>query len=143
MRESKSRSFEELLQFYYEITPEVPTALAGRYMSHTMAQVCIAHDALRAAGFQRGRTLLDVGCSTGGLLVASHEFYDTQVGLDVALRWLVVARVRLTEFGLKPLLVCGNAEALPFPDRIFNAITLIDVLEHVRDAGATLRETHR
>ena len=66
------------------------------------------------------------------------------VGLDIAMRWLILARKRLDESGCGSVpLVCGCAELLPFPDRTFTAIVAGDVLEHVRDRRETLAEAHR
>ncbi len=144
---SAGRTFEELVRFYYSITPEVPRDLAERWTAHTVAQPCIADCLLQDSDIldcaDDGRTLLDVGCSTGGLLVAAEGHFTRMVGLDVAFRWLVIGRARLREAGTEALLVCANAEALPFPDGQFQAVTMIDVLEHVRDSAAALQEAHR
>ena len=65
-------------------------------------------------------------------------------GVDIALRWLLVARKRLDEEGLAHVrLVCGCAERLPFCDRGFAGVVAGDVIEHVGDQAATLAEAHR
>jgi SAM-dependent methyltransferase len=39
--------------------------------------------------------------------------------------------------------VCGSAENLPYPDGMFDAACLFDVLEHLPDDGAAVREVKR
>jgi ubiquinone/menaquinone biosynthesis C-methylase UbiE/uncharacterized protein YbaR (Trm112 family) len=151
-----SGTFEDLLRHYYAITPEDPADLAARWIPRALAEPDIAAALLAEYGFlpaiartasppQIGpRTpLLDVGCSTGGLLVAARDAFAPLVGVDVALRWLAVGRVRLREAGIDATLVCANAEHLPFPDGSFAAIVCTDTLEHVDDAAGSLREMRR
>ena len=146
-RASAGRSFEELVRYYYSITPEVPPDLAGRWTAHAVAQPWIAEYILQDTGILDGadgrKALLDVGCSTGGLLVTGAGHFSRVIGVDVAFRWLVIGQARLREAGIEALLVCANAEALPFPDGQFQAVTMIDVLEHVRDSAAALQEARR
>ncbi len=143
---SASRNFEELVRYYYSITPEVPLDLAERWTAHAVAQPRIAEFILREGNMFAADgtgTLLDIGCSTAGLLTAGKKYFSKVVGVDVAFRWLVIGQARLREAGIEAELVCANAEALPFPDGQFQAVTMIDVLEHVRDSAASLRETRR
>jgi ubiquinone/menaquinone biosynthesis C-methylase UbiE len=142
-----TRSFEELVRYYYSITPEVPPDLAKRWTARAIAQPEIAECILRSSGLLDSATasgsLLDVGCSTGGLLVTAAKFFPAIVGVDVAFRWLVLAQARLREAGVRVELVCANAEALPFLSHRFQAVTLLDVLEHLRDSRAGVREAYR
>jgi ubiquinone/menaquinone biosynthesis C-methylase UbiE len=87
--------------------------------------------------------LLEIGCGTGGFLVAAKSRFKHVVGTDIAFRWLVIARKRLEELGLEVPLVCCCSEYLPFRDDSFDLTVAEDVLEHVREQEATLRETHR
>lgn len=141
---ASSLGFKGLLRHYYSITPEVPVNLAERWTAHAKAEPLIAGGVLKAAGFdQSTNRWLDIGCGSGGLLVAAGSSASELVGVDVALRWLVIARVRLAEASVKALLVCANAEALPFPDAVFSRATAIDLLEHVRDAARAVGECRR
>jgi SAM-dependent methyltransferase len=92
----------------------------------------------------RSGAILDLGCGTGSFLVAMGQEVQTLWGLDIAMRWLLVARKRLDEEGLAHIrLVCGCAERLPFRDQQFARIVAGDVIEHVGDQGATLAEAYR
>ena len=145
--ESHGRSFEKLLRFYYAETPDDPEDLAARWIAHALAEVAIARGLLQGepsiVGTSADTALLDVGCSTGALLIAAGDMFHTLVGVDVAFRWLVVGRLRLKEAGVSATLVCANAEHLPFRDGTFQIITCTDTLEHVSDVRATCREATR
>ena len=136
-----SRDFAALVAYYYSITPEDPADLAVNWIAHALAEVDIARELLSDLPI-RG-TLLDLGCSTGGLLIAAEPRVDHAVGIDVALRWLVIGSVRLREAGSTAQLVCANTEALPFASERFDFITATDLMEHLRDLPAGLEETRR
>lgn len=144
-KQGRTRSFEALLRYYYSVTPEDPADLAERWIARARAEVEIASGLLEQCGWSSrpGDDLLDVGCSTGALLIATSARYRRVVGVDVALRWLAVGRIRLRDAGIAATLVCANAESLPFASGAFGAVTALDTLEHVRDAPLALRESHR
>ena len=143
----RDRTYAELLDCYFSLAPDVPPDLAKRWTDHKLADIEIARlyllDTLAQRRSVSDGALLDVGCSSGGLLAAAHADFRTLVGVDVALRWLVIAQLRLREVGVRAQLACANAEHLPFPDRVFQIVTSVDVLEHVRDAQAAVSEAHR
>ena len=89
------------------------------------------------------RAVLEVGCGTGGFLVEAVRRYEHVVGLDIAFRWLVIAKKRLDELGLRVPLICACAEHLPFKNNAFDLIAAEAVLEHVRDQKVMLRECSR
>ena len=83
----------------------------------------------------RGQRLLDIGCDTGVFLrAASEEFGVVPIGIDVSARAVEAARQAGIE-AYQTLL----EEA---PDRLseFPLVTAIDVIEHVPDPGAFLRQ---
>ena len=64
--------------------------------------------------------ILEVGCGTGGLLVAAARRGLTIEGVDIAARWLVVARRRLDDAGLSAAADGRLRRALPWPDGSFD-----------------------
>ncbi len=141
---SAGRSFAQMLDLYWSITPEAPPALVRKYKAHALAETSIAESTLAELGaLPPVGTLLDVGCSTGGLLIAAARRLPAVVGVDVAFRWLVVGAVRLREAGVSAPLVCANAEHLPFPPNAFAILTATDLVEHVTDPEAVLAECRR
>lgn len=137
--------FRGLLDLSYDLDPEVTPAARARQVGHILSAPARAKSWVEAlgAGLPDG-PWLDLGCGSGSFLAAVGPSGRDLVGLDVAMRWLVVARKRLDEEGLDRVpLVCGNAERLPFPDRSFAAVVAGDAIEHIADQAATLAEVHR
>ena len=86
-------------------------------------------------------TVLDVATGTGAVareLLARKRC--TVVGLDQSPEMLAEARRRLPE---SVTLLEGPAEALPFPDGAFDALTFTYLLRYVDDPAAVLRELAR
>ena len=134
--------FEELIRHYYAITPEDPPDLAKYWIARALVERDIARFNFDAYGLS-GRRFLDVGCSTGAMLAAAAEHCDSVTGIDVAFRWLIIGAVRLRELGIKANLVCANAEYLPFPAESFDAVTAMDLLEHVPQPKLAVSESFR
>ena len=138
----RTRGFEELVRYYYDITPEDPPDLAKHWIARALAEVEIARFAVAQYGLT-GRTFLDVGCSTGAMLAAASEHCESVTGVDVAFRWLIVGQVRLRELGIHANLVCANAEHLPFASETFDRVSALDLLEHVPQPRLAVREAFR
>jgi SAM-dependent methyltransferase len=69
--------------------------------------------------------LLDAGCGTGGMLKAIHENYPAAhlYGLDISEQACIAAREKSGAD-----VVLGSVDALPHPDRSFDALISLDVL---------------
>ena len=87
--------------------------------------------------------LLDVGCGSGALLAAAASPDRQTLGVDVSMEWLVVARRMITAAGGEPELACALAEALPLRDASVACVAVLDVIEHVSDPSAVVREVNR
>jgi SAM-dependent methyltransferase len=129
--------FVDVVRAYWARTPEVPSGLADRYARSMLDGPRRAEPYLRRIGVDTG-TLLDVGCGTGGLLVAAAAAGMCPVGVDIALRWLVVASRALEEQGLDAELIAADGALLPYPRGAFDVVTCIETLEHAVDPRALL-----
>jgi SAM-dependent methyltransferase len=90
-------------------------------------------DALLDGVLRPGRVrLLDVGCGTGGVLAHLREGVST-VGVDRSVQALAYCRQR----GLDAV-ACADAHRLPFAPASFDAVLLLDALEHVADEAVLL-----
>jgi len=137
---AEQHDFRELVVFYYSITDDVPARLAplfADYVVNAPARATAPIDALARAG--RGRALLDLGCGSGGALMAAAGVFQDRTGVDIALRWLVIARKRLEEAGVQATLVCADAESLPFQEGSFTNVLALDLLENTRSPAATFK----
>ena len=81
--------------------------------------------------------ILDIGCGTGANLEMLSQFGDAQ-GVDVSAEALTFCRTR----GLNQVKQ-GEAEHLPYEDSAFDLVTGLDVVEHLDDDLAGLKEMHR
>src|ERR1044072_3458265 len=80
--------------------------------------------------------ILDVGCGTGANLEMLSQFGEAE-GVDVSDDALEFCRQK----GLK--VQKGLAEKMPFADRSFDIVTALDVVEHLDDDIAGLKEMNR
>lgn len=84
--------------------------------------------------------VLDVGCGIGFLCEKlEKEHRNTVIGVDI--------NVYALRFGKRHLklrhLIFGNISDLPFKDAIYDAVFLIDVLEHLKRPARSLMEIRR
>jgi 2-polyprenyl-3-methyl-5-hydroxy-6-metoxy-1,4-benzoquinol methylase len=84
--------------------------------------------------FPPGTRLLDVGC--GGAWLGEH--FARYTGVDVSVEAIEAARAR----GLTALKIAPDG-TLPFEDESFEGVVMKDVLEHVDDPVALVREVRR
>ena len=88
------------------------------------------------ASTQNAVRILDIGCGTGANLEMLSQFGEAE-GVDVSDDALEFCRLK----GLNAQK--GLAERLPFDDGTFDLTTALDVVEHLDDDVAGLREMHR
>lgn len=81
--------------------------------------------ALTAARVQRGTRVLDVATGSGNVALVGAEAGAQVVGLDLVRELLDVAHSRALAAGLEIEWVEGDAEALPFADGSFDAVTSV------------------
>ena len=81
--------------------------------------------------------ILDVGCGTGANLLMLSKYGDAE-GVDVSEDALAFCRER----GLESVKL-GAAEELPYDDGTFDLVTALDVVEHMDNDLAGLREMRR
>lgn len=81
--------------------------------------------------------ILDVGCGTGANLLMLSKYGDAE-GVDISEDALAFCRDR----GLDKVRL-GAGEELPYEDASFDLVTALDVVEHMDDDLAGLREMRR
>ena len=94
-------------------------------------------DALRG----RNGDVLDIGCGAGNVARAIAESRpELRVhGVDVSAGALEVARRAAPDVDFQ----LAAAESLPFQDGSMSAVVMLDVLEHLENPAAVLREIRR
>ena len=84
----------------------------------------------------KGKKVLDIGCGEGyvsSVLVRDNEVF----GLDIAESAIGEAR----EKGIKASL--SNLENIPYPEKSFDVVLALDILEHLFDPVSVLRDANR
>ena len=105
---------------------------------HTTASELAAHRPLE------GARVLDVGCQTGGLVIAMASRGADVTGVDVDATLLEAAKIRARcHCANTARFIVSKAESLPFPSASFDVVTFVDVIEHVENADAALAEMAR
>jgi SAM-dependent methyltransferase len=138
------RDSRGLLERYFDLAPEIAPDLRRRQLAHILSAPGRCGRWLDAIGGCGTGPLLDLGCGTGSFLAAVGPELAAACGVDIAMRWLLVARKRLDECGLEQVpLACACAEDLPLAPACVTAIVAGDVIEHVADQAKTLAEAHR
>ncbi len=144
------KSFLELLQYYYQThCPELNPESVERQIHHILNHSGLSFIDLRIEKSNHTRNemnLLDIGCGTGSAMIKAKTTGSEMqvVGLDIAMRWLILARKRLDESGFADMkLVCGNAEQIPFDDGQFQWIHGGDMIEHVEGQSEVFQEAGR
>ena len=143
---SRGASLEAMVHAYWSMTPGTPAAQAARFVHHVMQAQERSRDwvdRLDASTTPPPGPWLDVGTGTGDLasVVALRGVHVTAV--DIALRWLVVARRRAELAGVDVHLICCNAEHLPFASGTFSRVVSVGTIEHCADADRALGESRR
>jgi SAM-dependent methyltransferase len=92
----------------------------------------------RPGGFPVPARVLDIGCGTGGNMESLAEFGGVS-GCDLAPEAVEFCRAR----GLTGAKLQESPGAFPFPDSSFDLATATDVLEHIDDDVAGLKEMAR
>ncbi len=127
---------QEMQQHTYAIMDEVEgshwwfvgrRAILESFLGPIAEKLLTTHSALR---------ILDVGCGTGANLEMLSQFGEAE-GVDVSDDALEFCRLK----GLKAQK--GLAETLPYADETFELTTALDVVEHLDDDIAGLKEMFR
>ncbi|MBZ0111838.1 MAG: methyltransferase domain-containing protein [Thermoanaerobaculia bacterium] len=83
--------------------------------------------------------ILDLGCGLGSFLAVLHRLGVVPIGVDLSLSRTLQAGSAVTEARL----AVGDALQTPFADAIFDKIVLGELIEHLEDDLAALREVRR
>jgi len=97
---------------------------------------------LKYFGIQKNEKLLDVGCGRG---VYSIKFakHCSVYGIDSSDKLLHDCKQNAYDASVDIPLVLADAENIPFKDKTFDKIAVIEILEHISNTSKTLKEIFR
>jgi SAM-dependent methyltransferase len=118
---------------------------SGDYHAVAALIMVVAERLVDAADLHAGWRVLDVATGSGNAAIAAARLGVRSVGVDYVPSLLERARMRADAEGLVVELAEGDAEALPFPDASFDAVTSVFgsmfAPDHERVAAELLRVT--
>lgn len=118
---------------------------SGDYHAVAALIMVVAERLVDAADLHAGWRVLDVATGSGNAAIAAARLGVRSVGVDYVPSLLERARMRADAEGLAVELEVGDAEALPFPDASFDAVTSVFgsmfAPDHEKVAAELLRVT--
>ncbi|MDQ2665200.1 MAG: class I SAM-dependent methyltransferase [Gemmatimonadota bacterium] len=135
----------ESVEAYWQMTPGTPPEYARRFTEYVLGgerRSAEWLDSIGPAPEQQG-AWLEIGSASGDLIATCAARGIEAVGVDVAMRWLVLARKRASLRQARYTLVCANGEHLPFRNGAFARVVSVGTLEHCRRAEEVLAEGAR
>ena len=143
---TEGRDLAASVDAYWAMTPGTPPEYARRFTQYVLGgerRSAEWLDSIGTAPAPSDAPWLEIGSASGDMIAACAARGIHAVGVDVAMRWLVLARKRPTLRGAAHTLVCANGEFLPFRDRSFARVISVGTLEHCRRAEDVLSESAR
>ncbi|MDE1467229.1 class I SAM-dependent methyltransferase [Aurantiacibacter sp. D1-12] len=142
---------------YEDVAPEEKTQRVGGVFSNVASKYDIMNDAMsggmhrlwkdqfvRRVKPQRGEAILDMAGGTGDIAFRMAEHGAEIVVADINQDMLDVGIERAMDRGIDGLSwSCQNAEELSYPDRQFDAYTIVFGIRNVTYIDKALQEAHR
>ncbi|MBP9773578.1 MAG: methyltransferase domain-containing protein [Candidatus Peribacteraceae bacterium] len=110
------------------------------FNAHQHARYAVGLDAM---GDIQGKKVCDLGAGDGALSSLLIKKGAILTAVDNEQAGLDLAKSLFEKEGLKAEFVCGSVEKIPLPDASFDAVMSCDVIEHLDDPAAHVREAAR
>jgi len=119
-------TFAELLDYYFAFSlSDNPPDLAQRFIVHACSSAARSEYSLaeirRSTQSSIGRLFLELGCGTGGFLVAAARQFKRVIWLNIELARLILAKKRLEEAGEEATLIAPMDGISHFPTICFTS----------------------
>mmetsp|Transcript_115731 Transcript_115731/g.247372 ORF Transcript_115731/g.247372 Transcript_115731/m.247372 type:complete len:352 (+) Transcript_115731:49-1104(+) len=124
-----------------------PSKVSFPYLNHQ--QVLFEQKMADTIGLGPGKVALDIGCGQGLIADTVQEHTGAKiVGINISPEQLALARDNAKRNGKLGTLLqfdqaSMNDDPLPFPDRMFDAVYVMQAITYVHDAKNLMREVRR
>lgn len=118
----------------YQLSPGTPTLLGEDTVNQRVKFIMAC---LR----DNNQRILDIGCGSGAYLEPLSKFASKVVGIDICEDYLEEARQNFWRKNVSLALM--SAEKLAFKEGSFDAVILIETLEHISDDEKAIKEIYR
>lgn len=123
------KKLDELTDLFAEVEKKHWWFIGRRTLLHLAIQ--------RYARKKNNLKILDVGCGTGGTMLALQQ-YGKVWGIDISKLCIDYCKKN----GLKNVQIAG-ATKLPFKENTFDIVLMLDVIEHVKNDNKAMAEAKR
>lgn len=127
-----------------QVKPEDPQKL--KWVAYEEAQPVAVQEWVKylAKGMSlTGKTVLDVGCQNGATLVALAHAGAVPWGIELETAAAHAAGIRIACHGIEANVHNGSACHMPYENEFFDGVLTSNVIEHVNDPAALVRECAR
>ena len=87
--------------------------------------------------------ILDLGSGRGSFLIDVKKQGGNAIGIETSKSYIELSHTRAKEAGVLIEVKKAVGEHLPFPNNQFDFVNMAEVIEHVENPEAVLRETYR
>lgn len=91
----------------------------------------------------RDSKVLDLGCGIGLSLSFIGQVFKNSIGCDISENSVKATKEILKKHKIKTPVILCKKDKLPFRDNYFDIVTFIEVIEHVENPDAVLKEIRR
>lgn len=91
----------------------------------------------------RDSKVLDLGCGIGLSLSFIGQVFKNSIGCDISENSVKATKEILKKHKIKTSVILCKKDKLPFKDNYFDIVTFIEVIEHVENPDAVLKEIRR
>jgi len=91
----------------------------------------------------RNSKVLDLGCGIGLSLSFIGQVFKNSIGCDISENSIKATKEILKKHKIKTPVILCKKDKLPFRDNYFDIVTFIEVIEHVENPDAVLKEIRR
>ena len=140
-------TYDELLQVFVE-----ETQVGQNFVQHWKNQfergprfvsMFLSKSSETSGEFKRSAAL-EIGCGFGAALIELAETFDYVIGIEPYLPGLILARKKLEEKQISNvILVQAFGQRIPFAQESIDFVLGINVLEHVFELDAVVKESYR